>query len=87
MESEYAFYIKYGRSFPNAGRLVNEPLMDRWFNDSSKLHKASQILHMTQFNKAFKLHNPPGMDWQANSFDKYNSFFDREGNHPLDPPV
>jgi hypothetical protein len=88
MEDEYAFYRRYGYQFPNAGRVFNKARMDRFFRARQKEREGRRLLHMKQFDKAYKVVDPPGAYWsQEDPYDKYDSLFDDNDNHPLDPPV
>lgn len=83
---------RYGKmyvkgDFPNAGNVPRDFQDDKYRSDYQKMRKVQEILHMKQFDKAFKITPPPGREVNVNNpANKYWSSLDRNDNHPLEGP-
>jgi len=88
----YKLGPKYGEiyvkgDFPEAGAVPRDFLHAQYAANYKRMKKAQEVLHMKQFDKAFKLPAPPSIRIPPHApWDKYWSPLDQNTNHPLEGP-
>jgi hypothetical protein len=87
MEDEHEFY-EHGYT-PDSKLAAFSKNMDEHYNSLLNHDKSQRILHLKQFDNAYKVPKPAYLYkyLEKDSVNKYDSRFDENENHPWAPPV